>query len=271
MGGYKEDTTSINTNQWGYMKLTDLYDPATDTWRRLEDLNYYREYHALSILVPDGRVIMVGGEGQPGNEPPFSVIEAFKPPYLFRGVRPEIQNLNTTSIGRGGKIEFDFAKTDSVTEVILMSNAVVTHFMNSGTNRYLSLPFEQIGNHISTTLPIDSVQLIPGYYMLFIMVDDIPSVGQILEVKNEVISAIEPEFGHKGEITLSPNPATGLLSLHLPETIQTFDVDIYDSVGRMMVHARNQKQIDINSLQSGLYYLRISYGKLKQTKKFLKL
>ncbi len=271
MGGYKEDTTSTNTNQWGYMKLTDLYDPATDTWRRLEDLNYYREYHALSILVPDGRVIMVGGEGQPGNEPPFSVIEAFRPPYLFRGVRPEIQNLNTTSIERGGKIEFDFAKTDSVTEVILMSNAVVTHFMNSGTNRYLSLPFEQIGNHISTTLPIDSVKLIPGYYMLFIMVDDIPSVGQILEVKNEVISAIEPEFGHKGEITLSPNPATGLLSLHLPETIQAFDVDIYDSVGRMMVHARNQKQIDINSLQSGLYYLRISYGKLKQTKKFLKL
>lgn len=271
MGGYKEDTTSTNTNQWGYMKLTDLYDPATDTWRRLEDLNYYREYHALSILVPDGRVIMVGGEGQPGNEPPFSVIEAFKPPYLFRGVRPEIQNLNTTSIGRGGKIEFDFAKTDSVTEVILMSNAVVTHFMNSGTNRYLSLPFEKEGNHILATLPSDSVKLIPGYYMLFIMVDDIPSVGQILEVKNEVISAIEPELDQKGEIILSPNPATGLLSLHLPETIQTFDVDIYDSVGRMMIHARNQKQIDINSLQSGLYYLRISNGKLKQTKKFLKL
>lgn len=271
MGGYKEDTTSTNTNQWGYMKLTDLYDPATDTWRRLEDLNYYREYHALSILVPDGRIIMAGGEGQPGNEPPFSVIEAFRPPYLYRGVRPEIQNLNTTSIERGGKIEFDFAKTDSVTEVILMSNAVVTHFMNSGTNRYLSLPFEQIGNHISTMLPIDSVKLIPGYYMLFIMVDDIPSVGQILEVKNEVITAVEAELEETELITLLPNPARGSLSLQLPDTYQTFEVEIYDSVGRKRILVRNQKQIDINNLQSGLYYLVILNENLKQSKRFLKL
>ena len=51
-----------SVNQWGYMKLTDLYDPASDSWRRLDDLNYFREYHALTILVPDGRVIAVGGE-----------------------------------------------------------------------------------------------------------------------------------------------------------------------------------------------------------------
>ncbi len=271
MGGYKEDTTAINTNQWGYMKITDLYNPATEDWRRLDDLNYYREYHALSILVPDGRVIMVGGEGEPGNEPPFSIIEAFKPPYLFRGVRPEIQNLNTTAIARGGTIEFDFAKTDSVTEVILMSNAVVTHFMNSGTNRYLSLPFEQSGNHISTILPTDSVKLIPGYYMLFIMVDDIPSIGQIIEVKNEVITATEPEPVQKEEVALSPNPATGLLSLEVPETLHTYDIFIYDGVGRRMLHKRNQKQIDISSLQPGLYYIVISNENLKQTSKFLKL
>ena len=214
---------------------------------------------------------MVGGEGEPGNEPPFSIIEAFKPPYLFRGVRPEIQNLNTTAIARGGTIEFDFAKTDSVTEVILMSNAVVTHFMNSGTNRYLSLPFEQSGNHISTILPTDSVKLIPGYYMLFIMVDDIPSIGQIIEVKNEVITATEPEPVQKEEVALSPNPATGLLSLEVPETLHTYDIFIYDGVGRRMLHKRNQKQIDISSLQPGLYYIVISNENLKQTSKFLKL
>ncbi|MBP6679543.1 MAG: DUF1929 domain-containing protein [Saprospiraceae bacterium] len=185
MGGYKEDTTTSNTNQWGYMKLTDLYDPASDSWRRLDDLNYFREYHALTILVPDGRVIAVGGEGEPGNEPPFSVIEAFKPPYLFRGVRPEINNVNESSFARGGKIELDFSKTDSVTEVILMSNAVVTHFMNSGNNRYLSLEYKQSGNRITASLPKDSVTLMPGFYMLFIMVDDIPSEGKIIHIKNE--------------------------------------------------------------------------------------
>lgn len=186
MGGYKEDTTAASVNQWGYMKLTDLYDPASDSWRRLDELNYFREYHALTILVPDGRVIAVGGEGQPGNEPPFSVIEAFKPPYLFRGVRPEINNVNESSFARGGKIELDFSKTDSVTEVILMSNAVVTHFMNSGNNRYLSLEFTQSGNQLTALLPTDSVKLIPGHYMLMLMVDDIPSIGRIIQIRDEV-------------------------------------------------------------------------------------
>jgi hypothetical protein len=186
MGGYKEDTSATSVNQWGYMKLTDLYDPCSDRWRRLDDLNYFREYHALTILVPDGRVIAVGGEGQPGNEPPFSVIEAFKPPYLFRGVRPEIDDVNESSFARGGKIELDFSRTDSVTEVILMSTAVVTHFMNSGNNRYLSLGYTQSGNHITAMLPTDSVKLIPGFYMLMLMVDDIPSIGRIIQIQDEV-------------------------------------------------------------------------------------
>ncbi|MEO5572809.1 MAG: galactose oxidase-like domain-containing protein [Bacteroidia bacterium] len=187
MGGYKEnpsDTTS--TNQYGYMNLCDLYSPATDSWRRLKRLNYQREYHCNAILVPDGRIIAVGGEGQPGNEPPFSVIEAFKPPYLFRGVRPQIINLNQTSFARNASINFDFQKTDSVTEVILMSNALVTHFMNSGNNRYLTLNFTRTGNHITATLPSDSVTLLPGFYMLFAMVDDIPSVAKIIKIENSV-------------------------------------------------------------------------------------
>ena len=269
MGGFKEDTTTANTNQWGYMKLTDLYNPATDTWRRLDNLNYYREYHALSILVPDGRVIMVGGEGQPGNEPPFSVIEAFKPPYLFRGIRPEIKNLDASSFARGGIVSFDFTKTDSVTEVILMSNAVVTHFMNSGTNRYLSVPFEQEGNHITATLPSDSVKLIPGYYMLFIMVDDIPSIGQILEVRNEVVTSTESPDSDGINVVLMPNPAGHELNIGTPETLLEFTFQIYDAYGRRVISGTNQYQIDIQELSAGVYFFVLSDGKTTTTRKFL--
>ncbi len=192
IGGTKvnaADTTA--TNRWGSMNLCDMYNPATDSWRRLSRLSYKREYHCNTILVPDGRIIAVGGEGQPGNEPPFSVIEAFRPPYLFRGVRPEISNLRQNTFARGANIDFDFAKTDSVTEVILMSNAVVTHFMNSGNNRYLSLNYTQAGNHITAKLSTDSIALLPGYYMLFIMVDDIPSVAKIIKIDQQTILPIE--------------------------------------------------------------------------------
>jgi hypothetical protein len=60
--------------------------------------------------------------------------------------------------------------------------------MNTGTNRFLSLNYTQSGNHITASLPSDSVKLIPGFYMLFIMVDDIPSVGKILQIKNAVVN-----------------------------------------------------------------------------------
>ena len=190
IGGTKvnpADTTAVNA--WGSMNLCDMYKPATDSWRRLARLNFKREYHCNAILVPDGRIIAVGGEGQPGNEPPFSVIEAFKPPYLFRGVRPQIINLNQSIYTKGENIDFDFLKTDSVTEVILMSNAVVTHFMNSGNNRYLSLNYTQTGNHITATLPTDSIAMLPGFYMLFAMVDDIPSVAKIIKVESVTSSS----------------------------------------------------------------------------------
>ncbi len=155
IAGYKEESSDPTpTNQWGFMNITDQYNPYTGAWRRLDNMNYKREYHALAILVPDGRIIVTGGEGAPGNEPPFSVIEAFTPPYLLRGVRPEIKNLSSTDFSRGETISFTLAKTKLPTSIILMSNAVVTHFMNSGNNRYVELPFTKTGNTIMQCCPL---------------------------------------------------------------------------------------------------------------------
>jgi len=189
MAGFKEvasDPTPVN--QWGYMKVTDIYNPYTDSWRRLASMNYYREYHSLPVLVPDGRVIMVGGEGAPGNEPPFSVIEAFKPPYLFRGVRPEIVNFSQSIFQRGDKVSFDVIKTNSVTSVILMSTPSISHFMNCGNNRYVELSFTQSGNTLSATIPSDSLKVLDGYYQMSVMVDDIPSVSKIVKVQSRSIA-----------------------------------------------------------------------------------
>ena len=47
----------------------------------------------VTVLVPDGRVINTGGAGLTSNRSfagDDSSIEAFEPPYLFRGVRPRI-------------------------------------------------------------------------------------------------------------------------------------------------------------------------------------
>jgi len=183
LGGYKEegaDPTAVNA--WGYMALADLFDAARATWRRLEPMSVAREYHAMPILLPDGRVVVIGGEGMPGVEPDANVIEMFEPPYLFRGPRPEIRNLSGTALRRGGTVSFDIANA-SPTSVILIGTAARTHFMDSGNSRPIELAFVQSGTRVTASIPRDPAAAPLGYYMLFVMVDDIPSIASIVRIE----------------------------------------------------------------------------------------
>lgn len=260
--GQKEDGSNHTpVNQWGYMKRTDLYNSNTDTWRNVADMNYFREYHAIITLVPDGRLIAVGGEGQPGNEPPLSIIEAYKPPYLFRGVRPEIHNLNNTEFPRGGKINFNIAKTDSITGVHLMSNAVNTHFMNSSSNRFLELAFTQNGGSISASLPSDSLLVHAGFYMLFAMVDDIPSMANIIQVLDStttVFTGMEENI-IENTLRIYPNPFGEFISIQ--STIPVVKAKITNITGRVLlaIAAQNIQHIKTENLDTGYYLLSVHF------------
>ncbi len=256
--GEKEDNNDITpVNQWGYMKRTDLYDAYSDSWRNTQDMNYFREYHAIITLVPDGRLIAVGGEGQPGNEPAQSIIEAYKPPYLFRGVRPEIHNLSNNSYARGAQINFTVNKTDSITGVHLMSNAVNTHFMNSSSNRFLELSFTQNNGSVTATLPTDSLMLHAGFYMLFAMVDDIPSKAKIIQVEDTTVTVLKSinENFKTEDVFVYPNPFNELV--HLKSSVPIVQVSITDLAGKivMSMSSANVEIIDAKFLSRGSYFL----------------
>ena len=219
LAGEKEDPAdSSPVNQWNYMGLTDLYNPYSETWRRLAVMPRKREYHALAMLVPDGRVIVVGGEGQPGNEPPLSIIDAFEPPYLFRGVRPQILELEKTDYRRGETIRFEAGRTNAPTAAVLQSTQAITHMMNCGENRFLDLDFTQQGQSIEATIPDDSLRALPGWYLLWAMVDDIPSVARIVRILPG-----PPAISTTGEQTVAslfrvfPNPVS-------PDSEMTIDL-----------------------------------------------
>ncbi|MEO6759497.1 MAG: galactose oxidase-like domain-containing protein, partial [Saprospiraceae bacterium] len=223
IAGAKEnpaDPTPVN--QWGYMDLTDQYDPYADTWRRLAPMPRKREYHALAVLVPDGRVIVVGGEGSPGNEPPKSIIDAYRPPYLFRGVRPQILNLGKTDYQRGETIHFDIARTNAPTSVVLQSTQAVTHMMNCGENRFLDLNFSMEGQSVTAQIPGDSLHALPGWYMLWVMVDDIPSEARIVRIMpGQPVVAINEAVEAAAEFTVFPNPAQRLVYIERKKSSQT--------------------------------------------------
>ena len=277
MAGYKEDaldTTSVN--QYGMMNITDIYNPYTEQWRHLAPMNYYREYHALATLVSDGRIIMVGGEGQPGNEPPFSIIEAFKPPYLFRGVRPEIINFTQNVFQRGSQITFDVIKTDSVTQVILMSTTSVTHMMNCGNNRYAELQFTQTGNTITANIPLDSLNVLDGYYQLFAMVDDIPSIGKIIKVENSVSTSISDLNDEQNYFSVYPNPTNDFVTIELKNiVVDKITISLTDLSGRKikqwnLMNAKSEKQLSLNEVASGCYFINVNYENNLLTKKIIK-
>lgn len=269
IGGEKEDPNDPTpTNQWSYMKLTDIYDPYTDSWRRLKNIHIAREYHCNTILVPDGRIIAVGGEGAPGNEPNFSTFEAFQPPYLFKGIRPEIHNLNKTEFKRGEQIEFDIEKTNEPTSVILMSLQSVTHFMNTGNNRYLELDYSQIGNQISAFVPFDSLAALPGYYMLIAMVDDIPSVAEIVKIEPEAIITTSEELSlQKTSFRIFPNPAKDRLTIELElHTESIKSIRILDASGKLVKQSSfgaESYNLDVSEWTSGVYFVQVEVeGKL---------
>ncbi|MEW6155901.1 MAG: galactose oxidase-like domain-containing protein [Verrucomicrobiota bacterium] len=166
-------------------KVCDLYDTATDAWRPMADLNRFIHYHNVTVLVPDGRVIATGGAGLTANNSfagDDNSIEAFEPPYLFRGVRPRIDWLSTTDLVPGSDFNLRVSLTESVSQVVLVSARATTHWVDGGPQRWLDLEFTESGDTILARTPNDPVRALAGYYILFVLVDDIPSVGRIVRI-----------------------------------------------------------------------------------------
>jgi hypothetical protein len=268
LGGLKQDAGDPTpTNAWGYIALTELYDPAADAWRRVADLNVAREYHVTPILVPDGRVIVVGGEGAPGNEPEQSTIEAYSPPYLFRGVRPVLAGLTRTEFRRGEQVAFRVERTAAPTRVVLVGASANTHFMESGPGRHVDLPFTQAGADVVATLPADPARLLPGLYLLLVMTDDVPSVARLVRVLAEGTTAGEggPE-PVAFTLAAAPTPfdrettVTFTLSREAPVRLE-----VYDVLGRLVrTLADERRGVGTHAVRwaggapAGAYYVRLA-------------
>ena len=60
-----------------------------------------------------------------------------------------------------------------------------THFMDSGPGRILELTFALSGDQVTATIPTDASRAIDGWYILFVLVDDIPSIGKMVVVAGD--------------------------------------------------------------------------------------
>ena len=220
----------------GIVKWCDLYSPASDAWRRVADMNWFREYHAVTLLLPDGRVAMTGGtriKFQYG--PTSSDIEGFVPPYLLRGVRPEITAISDATLRRGDQIALEIAPATALTSVVLLGTGSTTHWVDCGVPRRLVLPMQQQGSAATATLPADENVLPLGFYLLFAMVDDIPSVAKIVQiVDTPTATAQSPAAAPFARLIQNqPNPFNPSTSLRFVLAAPgEVEVSIFDPSGR---------------------------------------
>lgn len=176
--------TSVGTFASAPPVLTpELYDPSVDAWRTLAPHERMRSYHHTSTLLPDGRVLVAGGDWEsypsPAGDP---TVEVYSPPYLFGGPRPALLNAPAAfSWGQAGDVHVDPAMP--VARVTLVRHASVTHSLNFD-QRLVELAFESVTpERLRVQAPASPLEAPPGWYLLFALSPaGVPSVAATVRV-----------------------------------------------------------------------------------------
>jgi hypothetical protein len=175
-----------------------VWNPANNTWTTWATENDYRGYHSEAVLLPDARVISVGGDSHANYQ-------IFSPPYLFQGTRPTISSA-PTNISHGQVFSVTFAN-GTIGKVTLLRPASVTHTKNMN-QRFNSLSFTVSGSTLTVTAPPDANVCPPGHYLLFLVkTTGEPSVASWIHVGSN--SGLNPS---------TPAIPTGLTATALSST-----------------------------------------------------
>ena len=115
----------------------ELFTIHDQQWKPMADMKVDRLYHSNALLLPDGRVMTAGSNPQRTiNE---LRIEIFRPPYLFKGDRPQITRY-PENVSYGKTFELESPQAGDIKEIALIRSTVTTHCVNT-EQRYVCLEF----------------------------------------------------------------------------------------------------------------------------------
>ncbi len=171
------------------VETSEIWDPATGKFTKMASESTYRGYHSTALLLPDGRVVSAGGNvGGP-------TAQIYSPPYLFQGTRPTISSA-PNEISYGSTFSVGTPDAATITSVSLIRNGSVTHAFNMD-QRFMQLNYTQTSGGLTVTAPSNANIAPPGYYMLFVLRNGVPSVAAIVRLS----AAIANSGSIQGQVT----------------------------------------------------------------------
>jgi hypothetical protein len=209
-----------NVRAGGPVHQAELWDPATGAWTLMAEEKIDRCYHAIALLLPDGRVLSAGGgEYAPGNpdlpdqpNPPgdsHKDAQLFTPPYLLKGPRPTV-SAAPADITYGKSFDITVGEGDNIAKVSWIRLGSVTHSCNQ--NQLLNfLAFQQAAAKVTIQAPISANVAPPGHYMLFVLNQQgVPSIARICRIS---APAVAPPV--QGAAVAPPKPAAAPVTADL--------------------------------------------------------
>lgn len=162
-----------------------IWDPANNGYTTTPAGAKMRLYHSISLLLPDGRVLLAGG-GAPGPVNNLNA-EVYSPPYLYNrntsgtlATRPVITAAPATATW-GSRIDLSTDVT-GISRVTLVKTGSATHTVDFD-QRFMQLAHTTSGRTVSVSMPANANVAPPGYYMLFAFNSaGVPSVARIIRL-----------------------------------------------------------------------------------------
>ena len=187
------NTSGQKFSDAGSVLTPEIWNPRTGQWRRVAGMAVPRNYHAVALLLADGRV-MAGGSGLAGNPAvDHANLEVYNPPSHFTAggtaaVRPSLTSA-PSSVGSTGR--FSVQGTPGLLRFAMIRMASVTHGLTTD-QRYFSPAFGETVAGTYELSPHNNLNVMtPGYWMLFgINADGTPSRGRVILVANNATVAV---------------------------------------------------------------------------------
>jgi len=179
-GGSEKDEDNATA-----VKEAQLYDPESNTFAAAGSMEYPRLYHSNTLLLPDARVLALGGNPQRKVYQPE--MEIYSPPYLFTADgsparRPAITSVSGATIAYGAPFQVRTPDAAKIKSAVLIRPGAVTHSFDM-EQRLVGLSFTAGSGVLNVKAPANGNLAPPGYYLLFILNSDgVPSLGRFVRL-----------------------------------------------------------------------------------------